>query len=349
MHPPESLPDGIALTDVALLMLGAPTSREVNAATCSADGIHQLDAASELAEMELLNYLNQRRLGWSLEGACAAVEAAAGRAYEQQRTVLALRAAEEVIGDHPESLELGRALERLILALELTSDHLYQIQEHRSRARRVMARMHLDASTALTAIDIEDAWGQAIVAGLRDSLAGPAAHRLLDLCCRAGTGARPGVRWRPEAADVMADRAVAALAASFLVTFTELAVPNRHNLPSATNADLLRSVAWALGVAPDPPAELLCRATLHAAVMPPQSTEPFCAKLVSAGVWALTEIGADTELGRLWAELTDVRRLRQVGEALALPEAEIEEHVAGVARAKQRAVRETMRKRHRAD
>ena len=248
-----------------------------------------------------------------------------------------LGVARRFLAEHPGHPDVYAALQEQADALDLQSEHVWQVLELRRRARALRAEQAPGGLLDTSVFQTEDGWGPiARVEMERAAEADPALVALPGLLARATT-ARPTQTWLRDVQQLVAgSEPAASLLAALLTSLTEIPftpVPPTRDDPADTwlvspgNAVLLRGCALAARfVVGDHVAGLLGLVALRGGRSHPEPwvTTALCAPAAGAAIDTLGvrrdsgDQEAGTQLGLLGGEITRRDLLKRVHAALAV-------------------------------
>lgn len=281
--------------------------------------------------VEVVRATNRRTLGWTATDASLAIRIVAATPFDDERTLLACRAAARASEHDPGSPELLDALLRLQAALAAESEERYRVPELRARISTLVARQMPAGVVDLAPISEDDRWGPAAREVLTDADGSVDVATLLDLLASAPSTSEPSKRWLAHVDDVVSTRGAKAVVRSLARLLVDLDLPERGRFVATGNDAVARAAVWSLGRTTTSKADvdLLRRVADRCARTNgrPYEVEALCGKAAGAAVTMLgrrrldpAPIGphADAALRRLWRDVDRGDVLKRIGTVLEL-------------------------------
>ncbi|MCB1261985.1 MAG: hypothetical protein KDB33_16600 [Acidimicrobiales bacterium] len=299
---------------------------------------------------------NRRKLDWTVTDASLAIRIVAATPYDDERALLACRAAARVSERDVGAAELLDALQRLQAALAAESNERYRVPELRARVRALVARQMPTGVVDLAPIGEDDRWGPAARAVLADAAGrGIDAIAVIDLLTGAPTTTEPSQRWLTQVDAVLGPRGPKEVVRSLVRLLVDLELPDAGPFVATGNDAIARAAVWALGATGTSKTDLdllrrvgdRCARTSGR----PYEVEALCGKAAGA---AVTMLGrrrldappfgphADAALDRLWRDVDRGDVLKRIGTVLGRTPEEVRARVDEAKRTKGDAKRRTV-------
>ncbi len=305
---------------------------------------------------EVVRATNRRKLDWTVTDASLAIRIVAATPYDDERALLACRAAARVSERDVGAAELLDALQRLQAALAAESDERYRVPELRARVSALVARQMPAGVVDLAPIGADDCWGPAARDLVTDAAGrGIDAIAIVDLLTAAPSSTEPSKRWLAQVDDVLAHRDHKEIVRSLVRLLVDLALPDAGPFVATGNDALARAAVWGLGETATSKADLdLLRRVADRCARTtgrPYEVEALCGKAAGAAVTMLGRrrldappLGphADAALERLWRDVNRGDVLKRIGTVLGRTPEEVRARIDEAKRTKSDAKRRTI-------